>query len=305
MTYSSGSAGNFTTLKSAIESACVSDGWALNSGVLSKSGRFFKLTATTVSLSLQGGSGQSGSTLTSPSPFSVKLGGPSGVVFPINYEVHSFASPDEVICVMNYNSDFYQQMSFGGTSVPNVGGSGAFLTGPYSSAQVDTPDAYNTRMYINASRANLGLTSYDGLLLGLFAVAAGSFTSSMFHCGLDGSAWLRDNSTQVSDGLIGIGYASSLLTSLPNAQNSANVLIPIKAIKPRNGGGRSVVLNMNNVRYCRNDNISPGEVITFGSEKWKVYPFLRKDASARNGVPWATGATHSGTFAYAVRYMGP
>lgn len=45
--------------------------------------------------------------------------------------------------------------------------------------------------------------------------------------------------------------------------------------------------------------------MTYGTDRWKIYPFHRKNAAVRNGVSWSTGADHSGTFAYAIRYTGP
>ncbi len=43
MAYYNGSAATFADLKTAIENACVANGWALSNGILSKNGVFFNL----------------------------------------------------------------------------------------------------------------------------------------------------------------------------------------------------------------------------------------------------------------------
>ena len=126
--------------------------------------------------------------------------------------------------------------------------------------------------------------------------------ASFVHTGLDSYPWRSGNSS----GYRGAGTkVGSLLMQLPNLYNSANVLLPIKPVAVRSSGGVTIIANPKNARYLRIDNVSPGEVISFGADKWKCYPFFKKDIAQRDGVPGITGASHSGTFGYAVRYDGP
>ena len=317
MAYITGSAASFADLQTAIQNACTANGWTLSSGILSKNGCFFQLVAGTsdgyAQLQLFGGTGRSGTTLTGqpPSNYGTKICSNEGnvITFPINYEIHLFTNPDEVYCVINYNSDFYQQLSFGKSDVPGIGGTGAWFSGAKGSTQSLT-GAYANKVFLSVSwPESVATTTYDGFGCGLFldsSVGGGIYFSSFVHTGLDSTPWRSGYSgTAALTGCRGGGsQVGSLLQQLPNLYNSANVLLPIKPVALRSSGGVTIIANPKNARYLRIDNVVPGEIITFGAEKWKCYPFYRKDSTVRNGVSWDTGATHSGTFGYAIRYTG-
>ena len=311
MAYITGSAASFADLQTAIQNACTANGWTLSSGILSKNGCFFQLVAGTsdgyAQLQLFGGTGRSGTTLTGqpPSNYGAKICSNNGnvIAFPINYEIHLFTNPDEVYCIINYNSDFYQQLSFGKSDVPGIGGTGAWFSGAKRSDQTLTDSIYDNRVFMNIAWPHTAtIFPHSGYGCGLFFDAVCSFV----HTGLDATPWRSGN----SDGVALTGYrsagmqVSNLLQQLPNLYNSANVLLPIKPVALRSSGGVTIIANPKNARYLRIDNVVPGEIITFGAEQWKCYPFHRKDSTVRNGVGWPTGATHSGTFGYAIRYTG-
>lgn len=311
MAYITGSAASFADLQTAIQNACTANGWTLSSGIFSKNGCFFQLVAGTsdgyAQLQLFGGTGRSGTTLTGqpPSDYGAKICSNDGnvIAFPINYEIHLFTNPDEVYCIINYNSDFYQQLSFGKSDVPGIGGTGAWFSGAKRSDQTLTDATYGFKVFMDIGWPDTATTHpYYGYGCGLFFDGSCSFV----HTGLDATPWRSGNS-----GLAALtGYrsagmqVSNLLQQLPNLYNSANVLLPIKPVALRSSGGVTIIANPKNARYLRIDNVVPGEIIKFGAEQWKCYPFYRKDSTVRNGVGWITGATHSGTFGYAIRYTG-
>ena len=318
MAYITGSAASFADLQTAIQNACTANGWTLSSGILSKNGCFFQLVAGTsggyAQLQLFGGTGQSGTTLTGqpPSDYGAKICSNNGnvIAFPINYEIHLFTNPDEVYCIINYNSDFYQQLSFGKSDVPGIGGTGAWFSGAKRSDQTLTDATEGDKVFLSVSwPESVGVVGYDGYTSGLFLGGpedSGSYNASFVHTGLDATPWRTGHGG--SSALTGFRSAgktvANLLQQLPNLYNSANVLLPIKPVALRSRGGVTIIVNPKNARYLRIDNVVPGEIITFGAEQWKCYPFYRKDSTARNGVAWAIGATHSGTFGYAIRYTG-
>lgn len=319
MAYFTGTAANFADLKTAIENACTANGWALADGILSKNGCFFQLIADTSGgypqLRLHGGTGKSGSTLTGqpPSNYGTKICSNNGnvIVFPINYEIHLFTDPDEVYCVINYNSDFYQQLSFGKSDIPGIGGTGAWFTGAKRSDQSLTDANYGAKVFMSAIwPESVYCSPFEGYSCGLFFDGTASFGGSRFgsfvHTGLDSTPWRSGNSgaSNLTGYKPGSSAVGSLLLQLPNISNQATVLLPIKPVAMRSSGGLTIIANPKNARYVRIDNIVPGEIITFGADQWKVYPFMRKDATQRNGVSWATGATHTGTFGYAIKYTG-
>ena len=316
MAYITGSAASFADLQTAIQNACTANGWTLSSGILSKNGCFFQLVAGTsggyAQLQLFGGTGQSGTTLTGqpPSNYGAKICSNNGnvIAFPINYEIHLFTNPDEVYCIINYNSDFYQQLSFGKSDVPGIGGTGAWFTGAKRSDQSLTDGTFGFKVFMTTIWPEIAATSSEeGYPCGLFFEGgSGSYFASFVHTGLDATPWRSGNSgNSALTGYRGAGMqVGSLLMQLPNLYNNASVLLPIKPVALRSSGGVTIIANPKNARYLRIDNVVPGEIITFGAERWKCYPFYRKDSTVRNGVDWRTGATHSGTFGYAIRYTG-
>lgn len=298
--------GNFSTfasLKTSVETALQTEGWTLSDGILSKSGVYVRLTSNVDWLQLEGGTGQTGSTLDGAQVKSSRILSHAGAVFnfPATYDLHIFDSPDEVYLVVNYNSDRYQQLSFGKSNVLQIGGTGAWFTGSFNS---DHSPLTNNKVYMLVDNSSVG-SSYSGYQLGLFFESdqTGAWASSI-HTGLDTTSWKVPYN---GDGnLHGSGdVVAGLLTSLPSDYNQNTVLLPINVAQKRLSQGLTIVASLVNSRLCRNDNHLAGEVVPYGGEDWKVYPFHRKNSDQRNGVPWSTGADHSGTFAFAVRYTGP
>jgi len=307
MAYVSGSAASFADLKSAIETACTSNGWSLTSGVLSYGATaYFKLTNDTTNLRLDGGTGQSGSSLTGAYTYGVKFANiASTMSFPINYEIHLFENPAEVYIVINYNSDFYQQMSFGISAMPGIGGTGAWFTGMFDS-RLNDATATVSKMYITANLSQIGTQAFNGPGFGLFSSFGGTYHTSFLHCGLDSTVGWRTLAVQtVGTGMYPASvHVAGILSGLPTLATQSTVLLPIGPSVTRNSNGRTLGVRLENARLCRIDNIVPGDIVTYGAEQWVVYPWYRKDSTTRDGVPWVTGAEHSGTFGFAVRYTG-
>jgi len=307
MAYTSGTASSMADLKTALENACVANGWTLTSGILSKSGTYFQLTAETAQLTLRGGTGQTGATLDDQPAGSAgariinSLG--TTWTYPVNYEIHNFAGPDEVYFIVNYNADYYQHLNFGKSDVLGIGGTGNWFTGSYSTAYTSANAGTEFSIYAGATDS---FAPYNGAnVFGLFTAYHESSSNSYIHTGLEVTSWKISRNGSVVGTLLPLHWAAGLIHSLPNLTNNATVLIPVKAIQIRNSGGRTIVANPKNARFLRIDYINPGDIITFGAERWKVYPFYRKNASERNGVFINNGsATHSGTIACAIRYTG-
>lgn len=305
MAFYTGTCSSFSDLQTIINNNCSANGWTLSSGILSKSSCFFKLTNNASLLALEGGTGQSGSTLTGNNTFAAALASASlsPITFPCKYDLHILNNPDEVYCVINYNTDKYQHLAFGKSNIPGIGGTGAWYSGSYNSGE-NLTNSVSYFSFWDSGISSCFTYTYGGHLGGLFVNGQGSYSSAAIHTGLDSVGWKND--TGSPGGIINASrYISGLLTSLPNTMNNSTVLIPIKPIQPRASNGLTIVANLNNARYCRIDNIASEQVIIFGTDKWKCYPFYRKDSTLRDGAPWATGTEHSGTFGFAIRYTGP
>ena len=304
MAYYTGNFSSFATLKNSVETALQANGWGLNGdGVLEKNGMYLRLTATAAQLLLQAGTGSATGALPGAAPNGVKImdfeGSPMN--FPATYDLHVNTGPDEVFLVVNYNADKYQQLSWGKSNVQQIGGTGMWFSGSFHE---NAASNQNHLVYTSADASYFGF-GWSGMGCGLFAeYYTQALGCSYVHTGLDTTAWRRVYS---GDGnLIGSGDpVAGLLQALPSMFNQNTVLLPLLVSQRRLSQGQTIVVDMANARLCRNDNHLSGEIVEYGADKWKVYPFHRKNADVRNGVAWSTGANHSGTFAYAIRYTGP
>jgi len=307
MAHVSGTANSFADLKTSFENACVANGWTLADGILYKGNIYIKFTAATAYLRMDCGTGKSGSSLTGGHTHGVMMHSPTQnpITFPVNYEAHIFTDPDEVYLVMNYNTEYYQHLNFGQSDVPGITGSGIWFTG-FARSDLNITSSTGHLVYMAIAASSGGTTSYDGSDCGLFTNGgAGSYLSSFLHCTLDGITSWRLQSQSVSTSVLGaFNWASPFMFSLPNDFNSGNVLIPVRALIGRSSNTSSIAAQMKNARYVRLDNLNSGDIITFGTDQWKVYPWHRRNAAQRNGLPWNTGASHTGTCGFAFRYTG-
>lgn len=310
MAFYNGNFSTFASLKTSVEAALALEGWTDSSGVYSKNGMFVKLTATATELLLQAGTGASAGTLTGTAPQGVKLmsSNSNPITFPADYDLHIFTDTDEIYLIVNFNAVYYQQLSWGKSQVEQIGGSGMWVTGSYRQ-EVLTTTAAPARL--SANFASIGFyrdNNYDGLSGGLFFEAPISETyymsGSFVHTGLDTETWKAVAFTGVGQ-LYGSGsIMAALLQSLPSMFNQNTVLLPIMTAQRRNSKGLTVVADLVHARLCRNDNQLPEEIVEYGPDRWKVYPFYQKNLEARNGGT-AGSTLHSGTFGFAIRYTGP
>lgn len=304
MAYYTGNFSSFASLKNSVETALQANGWGLNGdGVLEKNGMYLRLTATAAQLLLQAGTGSATGALPGAAPNGVKImdfeGSPMN--FPAIYDLHVNTGPDEVFLVVNYNADKYQQLSWGKSNIEQIGGTGMWFSGSFNE---NAASNQNHLVYTTGDASALGF-GWLGMGCGLFFEYYNqSLSCSFIHTGLDDTKW---RSVYSGDGnLVGSGdVVAGLLQALPSMFNQNTVLLPLLVTQRRLSQGQTIVADMANARLCRNDNHLAGEIVTYGTDRWKVYPFHRKNADVRNGVSWSTGANHSGTFAYAIRYTGP
>lgn len=308
----SGNYASFASLKSSVEAALQLNGWTLSDDILSKNGMFLKLTASATHLLLTAGTGGSAGALAGIAPNGAKIMSyeSSPMNFPGQYDLHIFNDTDEVYLIVNYNADRYQQLSWGKSNVQQIGGTGMWFSGSFREAA--SPVLSQTHPPALTATANqLGFNwndSYGGMGCGLFfenSDASQNRACSYINTGLDSVAWRR---VGTGDGQLfssGDGVAA-LLQALPSAYNQNTVLLPLQVPQRRLSNGLTVVADMVHARLCRNDNHLSGEIVSYGGDDWKVYPFYRKNADARNGgaVYTPTPTNHSGTFAFAIRYTG-
>jgi len=309
--YSTGSASSFPDLLGALSTFLVANGWTLTMGtgtnrIYSKSGtvvRFFTdIVVGTAGLYLVGATGIAGSATTGDASPAVKIGSnaPTLVNFPATYEFAINDTPDEVYINLLYGGDKVQHLHFGKSDIPGIGGTGGWFGGSMTASN------NNTRVYLSLVSA-FANTSVAGQGIGYFIGQSSSNSPHTFvHCGLEGAnAWRAvRGSGPVTGDLIGVDYIAGLLRSLPSSFNEAEVLLPIYGLLRRTDGVHTIVVALRHARFLRIDNVTPGDLITYGPDRWKVHPLYAKNTAQRDGVNWATGAEHSGTWGVALRYYG-
>lgn len=312
-----GQANTFADLKSAIESALVTEGWTLSDGILSKGGGYFQLTPSAGYLALQGGTGQAGAVLTDASPYDVRIASLAAVdpiSWPIDYEISVSDSPDEVYAVILYNGDRVQTLAFGISPAPGnptgywISGAG----GPGTTFTSATAE-YSWASFGSTASQDAGYNIGPGCDWGNQdrRIAAGVLTSQVWSNGRqsrypywyhNGTAWGPTGYQMGDGGASGGGYAAWLLVALPSQYNWATVLVPAYLFEWQSDFRAIPMLELAHMRHCRIDAYSAGDVVQYGPDKWKVYPQARKNSEERQPL----GSTnHTGTYGFAVRYHGP
>lgn len=306
--YATGAATTFTDLLSAIRTFVLANGYA--SAAATGGGYIFTKGDAVVrmwadesvgaeALYLQGGTGSAGGALTGPAPNAVCMASaaPVPVVFPVTYALHLCDDPDELYVVISYGGNKYQHLNFGISDIPGIGGTGLWFTGAMRE------DNINSRVYLSSNN-NYLQTHIDGLALGYFIDQSSGRPSHFIHCGLEGAdAWRAGAAGSLTAGyLFGQDHMAGVMGALPSNFNESETLLPLYACLYRTDGTQTIVAVMRSARLLRIDNITPGDLLTYGSEQYRAYPLYAKNITERNGVGWATGADHTGTLGVAIRY---
>lgn len=279
--------------------------------VLSKAGVYFRLGVTEDHVTCLGCESNLGA---NPAPSAVMIGklwsftGRTTrlISFPCNYEVFGFAQ--ELYLVVNYDVDLYQWMAFGKTSVPGILGQGGWCGATVGNGAGTSLTFYN-RDYVLNILSNLGGSSSYNVCCGALFWQTGDSVASRnawVNHGLDGHGWTWNGAANSTP--IGIRHQTNLIDMQPSAWNTEATLLPMRAYKERPSFKASLVCDLAHARNIRIDNLAPGDILIIGSDRWKVFPWYRKNSTYRNGTtdtPTYGDADHSGTFGWAIRYEGP
>lgn len=298
MPYVTGSTNSIAGLLTAVQNACTANGWTLQGNVLSKGGCYVSLSVSGSTLALIGGTGIDGSNnLTGTSDQgnaylgqSLALYNQAPVAFgwPVTYFVHIGTLPDEVHVVCNYGGTLYQTMAWGKSGMPGLVGSGNWYCGP------------------SAGGSYGGVNSWIEYSLGGYAATGASF-ARLYSTGGMGVDHELDAATWALDGKSSTSFAGNELSGImmcqPNQWNSESILFPIRAYAARPSGYYSMVLECAHARAVNLQNLNDQQIITLGTDNWKVYPwYMRSTSTGMNGQASNQGSGFCGT---AIRYDGP
>lgn len=302
MAYVAGTANSITDLLTALQNACTANGWTLSGNVLHRGNCFVACSVVAPNLIVRGGTGIDGSNaLTGACPQYHSLGvlwSGETFAFPMTYEVHIHEAPDEVYLIVNYAVDTYQWLAFGCSPAPGLAATGNW----FGASRISNNTSYINKIMISPS-SHMGIPASISCGLfwnnGLYDNACGRLQH-----GEDGYSWsVGETSGECSAKLYVDAIGSALpLSTQPNAWNGESILVPIQPVWIRPSNKVSQVGAIGHARYLRIDSYAPGDVITLGPDRWKVYPWYRKNAAARDGGSYID---HTGTMGWAIRYDGP
>lgn len=298
MAYATGLANTLGDLVSAIQSACTNNGWTLSGEVLHKDDVHVRIQVVGETVTFLGGTGIDGENeLTGSGPNIVRMRAlEQAFTFPLTYEVHILTDPDEVYVIINYAVDFYQWAAWGQSTVEGLPGTGVWYAASChansSTNAISIAPQLGSAINGGNNPALLATSSAGGL--------SNDTQNGYVQHGLDSEAWNPANPAN-DNGLHGYTALHPLLSLLPNSWNDQTLLLPVVAYRLRSGSKVSLVADLAHARHCRIDFHDPGDIITLGEDRWRVYPCYRKDVANRNG---GNGIQHSGTLGFAVRYTG-
>lgn len=319
MAYYSGRVASYQELLSVLVAACVENGWVWSDDILSKYNLHIKALASDASnysgISIQGGTGKASGNLVNPSYSKPRLGrlgegnNSPAVKFPCQYNIHIFNNPDEVYCVICFDINKYHYLCFGKSNIDltKTSGTGLWLS---ATATVNWSTGTILNGFVVREDGTGGGSTADPYAF----VSGGPFYNSWdtiqfkdaaantIHTGLGGDAWAGSYATLNGNISASLNLAP-LLRIEPSIWSNESVLLPINIIQQADSSKLKIVAEISNARYIRINNIEPEQIITLGSDKWKVYPFFKKNIeSPNNSVPLYN---HTGTFGWAIRYDGP
>lgn len=321
MAYYTGSAASLTALYTALTTQLLANGFSNSGNIYWKGTLYVSLVQTSNRIEVRGGTGQSAGVLTGgpvAEPIygqdgTVSMGaiGSTGLQFPATYHLHIETSPDEVYLFVNESSTRWSWLAFGQSPAPGIS-----ATGNWFGASV--PGKSNNRAATLGGPSLLISTTPGGTdSMGFFMEVSysGSQGNSTqpyncsIHHGLDGNTWSKAGSEVGAEGQSGWAASPScartmiplypLWSAQPNAWNQQAILMKPEIYVKRSGGKHSKVGSIAHSRYARNTNYNDGDIITIGSDQWKIYPMVKKNTTTPDG---GTQIEHSGTIALAVRY---
>lgn len=319
MAFYTGSANSFGDLQSALFSACAANGYSNNGVLLTKGSLALSCTVSSTEsdtlgkgLILQGGTGASGGALVNPSPITPRLGTPHRLVepiaWPVEYDIHVHDEPDECYLVIRFNVDVFLFLAFGLSKVPGLPGTGLWLSASCRAGMGSSAGAGG--IYISPvaggtpwGSATMESGSSGALFWDTQPTSLGAYNQDTIQSGFDGQLWAGIPTASENQTFNAVRYAAPHIERSPSAWNSEGILLPIQGYVRRSPQKVSLAADLEHARYIRVDNYNPGDLITLGGDRWKVYPFYRKNSAVRDGGSF--NMNHTGTMGWAVRYDGP
>lgn len=301
-------------IKGYIEAACVLNGWTLTGGWLIKGEAEIRLTQRTGSINFTSPietrpydelmieqRTPSGVVCTRPS--FIRVSTFSGIDCSIN--IHICDNPDTVWVACKANTDTFFHMGFGYIQKFTSWKGGSWIHGAQGEflghfGEIATNNWATLTSAGTASSRNNNVNSTLGSFpsspkhCGPFWESTdsgqgggGKFTNSFIHCELRGRTFEYDGQGEgqvnYGDGILCTSLFGGLTGTGDNDYNSQTILYNFM-LALNNASSVPVPIGLvEHIRFVRLTNYLPEDIIEVGSEKWKVYPFSRRDPIYPNG----------------------
>lgn len=318
MAYQTGSVNSPAVLKTIIENFCVANGWTVTTVAsvtrLNNANSHIQIGTTSTGVYLQGALDSSTTTLNSPSGLNAPIAS-----WPVTYHLFAFGNPCQVVCAINYDILIMNYLMFG--DIVKVNDS-AYVGGDwYWGTRGDLSGLVNNHMIYGFDADSID-SNYDGAVSGSVMPFMQTFWTttlkmgSYIHAEIDNSIWKTASYSTLTTNHVKLSPTTlcSIFRGL-NTWNSQAVLVPIHLDAL---GGSSLwhyLGYVEHIRLIRIDNYNIGDIVTIGSDRWKVFPCFYKDTAYRNSqsigvttvghVNYYTTVKSSGTLGFAIRYDGP
>ena len=290
MSYYNGTVANLSGLLTALTTACVTDGWTYSGGELVKHGCYFTISVDAYS----GAYERLRMQIKNPVDLSVSditsIRDMSNVVISFPAEYHIFTFDKEVYCVLTIQPGKYAWICFGASSI-SLPGTGAFLSGSCSGATSTTSDP-NFPSFFYAQPAVIGVL-YQGSRVDTGFSFCSPFSADNISYGVGAG------STSWYSGSFCVG------SSQPNAFSGESILTPLMIFAEYSLNRYCLVFQAEHARHIRIDNYEDEQIITYGTDKWMIFPCKKRDMANRTVMYRYDSPNGSGTFGMAIRYEGP
>jgi hypothetical protein len=317
MSFTTNVASDFPALRTALVAACTAAGWTWDStaNVLWKGNVFVRILATTTTvMSIEGGTGVSGGALTGAIGATnvCRMSGVSltnNITWPVTYYIHIDPASDSVIMLINHGA-YWQWMAFGNATNLGSPGNCAWFA---ASMRYQDGTGFQQRITVNANSnagngafcAHCAIPFYEVNSAGM---TGGSYCNSFIQTNIDGKLWANRDGASSGNNWANdtYNYTRPFMNRQPNVWNADAVLIPIKGmIRNVSPSFVQFAFELSNIRMVCISNYADGDIITIGSDKWKLYPARSKNLTVPDAGASDGNADHSGKYGIAVRYDGP
>lgn len=311
MAYQTGTVNSMNDLKTILDSFCVTNGWVQTGDVLEKGSSYVRITnPDSERIKVEGAN--STDFLTEPCAFGNVMY-VTTVSFPITYYMFVHTNPDMVVCVINYEVDRIQVLMFGDiVKIDNA----AYVGGNFFFAS--RHESYYTKIscfwYLSdddiGGAGNDPFTSKSNAFMPFLTASRYSYSPVGMHVKIDGHVW----DTSANSNPFNIILAPNSILPYhrsPNLWDSQAHLIPMNLMYKMADSLYGDLGYVEHIRLIKIDNYNIGDIVEIAPDKWKVFPWVKKETTYPNGRSSVSQADEqyalaaSGTLGFAVRYDGP